>query len=215
MGSILQSKNSYIQLVEPYLKFEPFSMPTIKQTLLQRTWVHGPYFISTDPSLISIPDLNAAFATDVVYWANPLPENLMRETLDNSLCFGLYDTKPTTQMDNNVGIQEMTSRKDMNLIGFARCVTDFSTFSYLTDVYVLPSHQGEGLGKWVMRCVDEVHNSMPFLRRTMLFTSDWARSVPFYKKMLHMEVVNGEDRKKGGGPAIMQKLGPGIPASLR
>lgn len=194
-------------------------MSTTKQNLLHRIWTRGSYLISTDSSLIPIPDLNAAFATDLVYWANPLPENLMRETLDNSLCFGLYDTKSigeaTTHVDNGGGIQGTTLKKNRNLIGFARCVTDFSTFSYLTDVYVLPSYQGKGLGKWIMRCVGEVHDSMPFLRRSMLFTSDWARSVPFYKNVLNMEVVNGDKEKEGEGPAIMQKLGPGFPISLR
>lgn len=194
-------------------------MQTTKQSLLHRTWSRDSYLISTDPSLIPITDLNAVFATNLVYWAKPLPEDIMRETLDNSLCFGLYDTTPitaatTTLPDSSKSPDLVDSRDKNKLIGLARCVTDFSTFSYLTDVYVLPSYQGEGLGKWMMRCVGDVHDSMPYLRRSMLFTSDWERSVPFYEKVLGMNIVEGNGGKDGRGPAIMQKLGPGFPEEL-
>lgn len=161
--------------------------------------------------MIPISELNAVFATDLVYWANPLPEENMRETLNNSLCFGLYDTKAPTDVDQ---IADGTSRTVPKLIGFARCVTDFATFSYLTDVYVLPAYQGEGLGRWIVACVGQVHDSMPYLRRSMLFTSDWKRSVPFYRSVLGMETITGRS-EESGGPAIMQKLGPGFPVSLR
>lgn len=195
-------------------------MQTTQQPLLHRTWTRDTYLISTDPLLIPIADLNSAFASDLVYWANPLSEDIMRKTLDSSLCFGLYDTKPTADVPNTppIGFEklgEQDNRDAEKLIGFARCVTDFSTFSYLTDVYVLPSHQGQGLGSWVLRCVKEVLETMPHLRRSMLFTSDWEKSVPFYEKVLGMEIVKGSGRKEGGGPAVMQKLGPGFPEGLR
>ncbi|KAF3048277.1 hypothetical protein E8E12_011610 [Didymella heteroderae] len=186
-------------------------MQTLKQALLSRTWKHDTYLISTDSSMIPISELNAVFATDLVYWADPLPEEIMRETLNNSLCFGLYDIQ--TQADVH-GSRAESSTMGVKLIGFARCVTDFTTFSYLTDVYVLPSYQGGGLGRWIAACVDEVHGSMPHLRRSMLFTSDWKRSVPLYESVLGMETINGKP-EESGGPAIMQKLGPGFPASLK
>lgn len=194
-------------------------MHPTKQTLLHRTWSHNTYLISTDPSLLPIADLNAVFATDLVYWANPLPSAVMRETLSNSLCFGLYDTSTAPPLPSSDPAQspenEKEKEKGMKLIGFARCVTDFTTFSYLTDVYVLPGHQGKGLGKWLIGCVGEVHDEMPFLRRSMLFTSDWERSVPFYEEVLGMRVLGASKGREGGGPAVMQKLGPGFPAGLR
>ncbi|KAF3045264.1 hypothetical protein E8E11_002098 [Didymella keratinophila] len=185
-------------------------MQTTKQSLLSRTWTRDSYLISTDPSLMPISELNAAFATDLVYWANPLPEYVMRETIDNSLCFGLYDTKAPAAANQDANGSRTTGSK---LVGFARCVTDFTTFSYLTDVYVLPAYQGEGLGRWIVACVGEVHDSMPHLRRRILFTGDWKRSVPFYQSVLGMETLN-VGSEGSGGPAIMQKRGPGFPASL-
>ena len=188
-------------------------MKTTKQFLLQRTWARDSYLISTDHSLIPIADLNAVFATKLVYWADPLPEDVMRETLENSLCFGLYDTK--IQTNDNEETEGSQPKQCGRLIGFARCITDFTTFSYVTDVYILPSYQGEGLGKWIVQCAGEVHDSMPYLRRSMLFTSDWERSVPFYKSVLGMELCKGWGRKEGGGPVLMQKLGGGFPEGLR
>lgn len=38
-------------------------------------------------------------------------------------------------------------------IGFARVVSDYSVTSYLFDVFILPTHQGSGLGKWLIECV--------------------------------------------------------------
>lgn len=47
---------------------------------------------------------------------------------------------------------------------------------------------------------------MPHLRRALLFTGDWERSVPFYEQLMGMTVLGGQP---GAGPAIMQWKGPG------
>jgi GNAT superfamily N-acetyltransferase len=170
--------------------------------LQHRSWTKDQYMISTDSSLISFKKLNAAFASKDVYWAVPMPETAVQETLQNSLCFGLYDK----------AAQDLSSPdNDASFVGLARCVTDFTTFLYLTDVYVWPTHQGKGLGKWLVACVQEVVEDMPYLRRSMLFTSDWERSVPFYEKLMEMEVLGSE---RGKGMAVMQRKGPGFPTSL-
>lgn len=173
--------------------------------LQHRTWSKNHYMISTDPALLPIKKLNEAFASSDVYWAQPMPEEVMRETFQRSLCFGLYG-KPLGEEDQERG-------SHVELVGFARCVTDFTTFVYLTDVYVWPTYQGKGLGKWLIMCVQEVIESMPYLRRSMLFTSDWERSVPFYKKLMGMELVGSRDKSEGG-PAILQQKGKGFPPTL-
>ena len=38
-------------------------------------------------------------------------------------------------------------------MGFARIVTDYATFAWLCDVFILESHRGRGLGKWLVECV--------------------------------------------------------------
>ena len=70
-------------------------------------------------------------------------------SIQNSLCFGLLD-----------GTRQ---------IGFARLVTDFATFGYLCDVYVLNDYQKSGLGRWLIECC-HAHPLMSRLRRIMLVT---------------------------------------------
>jgi GNAT superfamily N-acetyltransferase len=72
-------------------------------------------------------------------------------SIENSLCFGLY-------------------AKDKQ-IGFARVITDYATYAYIGDVFVLESFRGRGLGKWLMQCVMK-HPRLQGLRRWSLVTSD-------------------------------------------
>lgn len=67
------------------------------------------------------------------------------------------------------------------MVGFARVVTDFVTFGYVTDVYVLEEFRGLGLGKWMMECLGEHTDQWPFLRRMLLFTIT-PKAADLYKK---------------------------------
>lgn len=84
-------------------------------------------------------------------WANGIPMETVKRSIDGSLCFGIY--KNTAQ------------------IGFARWITDRATFAYLADVYVLPAYQGNGLMKKLMSLM-LFHKDLQGLRRYMLSTSD-------------------------------------------
>jgi GNAT superfamily N-acetyltransferase len=179
--------------------------PSLKHD--HRTWSRDGYFISTNPSLIPIPKLNAFFASKDVYWATPLPEQVVQQMLRSSLSFGLFSTKTDPSTHPRPTGESSTD----NFIGLARCVTDFTTFIYLTDVYIDPVYQGKGLGTWLMECVQEVIESMPYLRRSMLLAGDWKRSVPFYERILGMEILEsrkGEDGC-GQGLAVLMRKGSG------
>ncbi len=56
-------------------------------------------------------------------------------------------------------------------VGLVRVISDYTTFAYLCDVFVLESHQGQGLGTWMMRCVMQ-HPDLQGLRRWHLTTRD-------------------------------------------
>jgi len=172
-----------------------------------QTWSRDNYLISTDPSLIPIAKLNTFFASKDVYWATPLPEEVMQEMLQSSLCFGLFSTEPETPTHTHSHEAESTD----NFIGLARCVTDFTTFVYLTDVYIDPAYQGKGLGTWLMECVQEVIESMPNLRRSMLLAGDWKRAVPFYERILGMELLESKKGEDGSGQglAVLMRKGRG------
>ena len=60
------------------------------------------------------------------YWAKGIPIETMDKAIKHSLCFGIF-----TDMNEQVG--------------FARLITDQATFAYLSDVYVLEDHRGQGL----------------------------------------------------------------------
>lgn len=168
-------------------------MSVIREDLQRRQWQRDGHLLSTDSSLVPIPRLIEIFNSKEFYWANAMPEEHMKTALENSLSFGLYRTD---------------SNKSHELLGFARCVTDYTTFLYLTDVWVDPATQGQGLGSWMMKCIQEIIEEMPYLRRSMLFTTSWEKSVPFYKKLMGMYVV---ESKEGDGLVTMERKGRGHP----
>lgn len=176
------------------------SLPTEPQS-----WFKGDEFIiSTDKTLLSIPSINEAFDADFMYWASSLPDQVLEQIIQNSFCFGLYKA-PSSQQQQP--LQEVKTRKDSyKQIGFARLVTDCVTFAYLTDVYVLPEYQGRGLGGWLIDCVNESLEELPYLRWTMLRTSS-PKSKSSYENRMGMMILSCGDVRDG--PVMMGKKGKG------
>jgi N-acetylglutamate synthase-like GNAT family acetyltransferase len=108
------------------------------------------YEISTDRDRIDV-ELVFLFLSQESYWASGVPRAVVERSIDNSLCFGVYHGEA--------------------LIGFARVVTDRATFALLADVFILESHRGKGLSKWLMHAVMN-HPDLQGLRRLLLLTSD-------------------------------------------
>ena len=106
--------------------------------------------ISTDPARLDL-DVIHNFLTNC-YWAKGIPRDLVARSIKHSLCFGIYDGQ---------GAQ----------VGFARVISDFATYAYLADVFVLESHRGRGLGKDLMQCIAQ-HPALQGLRRWSLSTVD-------------------------------------------
>ena len=135
-------------------------------------WKRNQFLISTDPARLDV-EASHAFLTRA-YWCEGIPRETVARALQNSLCFGLFD-----------GDQQ---------IGLARVVTDYATFAYLCDVYVLEGYRGRGLGKWLIECV-MAHPELQGLRRCNLVTRDAHQLyAPFGFKPLaapdrHMEMV--------------------------
>jgi GNAT superfamily N-acetyltransferase len=86
------------------------------------------------------------------YWSKGVPREVVARAIEHSLCFGVYDRS---------GAQ----------VGFARVISDFATFAYVADVFVLDTHRGKGLGKELMRAVVG-HPGLQGLRRWSLSTRD-------------------------------------------
>jgi GNAT superfamily N-acetyltransferase len=113
-------------------------------------WQNGEYTISTERERLQI-DVIFKYLTGESYWAKERTREQTETAIKNSLPFGVY--------------------KGENLIGFARVVTDYATFAYLGDVFILEAHRGKGLSKWLMETIVN-HPELQGLRRWVLATRD-------------------------------------------
>ena len=114
------------------------------------TWRNGDYLISTDPALLNVPLIHD-FISNQSYWGQGREIETVQRALNNSLNFGLY--------------------KHDEQIGFARVVTDYCTFAWLADVFVVEGHRGTGLSKWLMEVIIS-HPQLVNMRRWVLATKD-------------------------------------------
>lgn len=107
------------------------------------------YFISTDPVKLDITVIHDFLSNS--YWAKNMPRDVLEKSIKNSLNYGLFIN----------GSQ----------IGYARVLTDFSTFAYLADVFIIEAYRNKGLSKWLMECILS-HPELQKIRTWMLKTSD-------------------------------------------
>jgi GNAT superfamily N-acetyltransferase len=107
------------------------------------------YEISTERSRLDILLIHDFLGAS--YWARGITRGVVERSIEHSLCFGAY----------HQGKQ----------VGFARVITDFATFAYLADVFVVPEHRGRGLAKLLLRNI-LAHPQLQGLRRVMLATQD-------------------------------------------
>lgn len=116
---------------------------------MTREWRRGAYLITTHKARSDLEAIYGFLKTS--YWASGIPAETVRRSVENSLTFGLFT--------------------EGEQVGFARVVTDYATFAYLADVFVLEPHRRRGLGRWMMEVVFS-HPELQGLRRWMLATRD-------------------------------------------
>jgi GNAT superfamily N-acetyltransferase len=109
----------------------------------------GQYEISTDRSRLNISLIYDFLRAS--YWAQGIPRDVVERSIQNSLCFAAY----------HEGRQ----------VGFARVITDYATFAYLADVFVVSEHRGRGVSKLLLRDI-LAHPDLQGLRRVLLATRD-------------------------------------------
>lgn len=109
---------------------------------------HGAYLISDDPALLDPDAIHAYLGRS--YWAEGIPRDVVVRSLAHSLCLGIY-----------------TDRQDQ--VGLIRVISDYATFAYICDVYILEPHRGGGLSKAAMRLLTS-HPRLQNLRRQQLVT---------------------------------------------
>lgn len=117
------------------------------------------------------------------YWAKGIPEETLLSAIENSLCFGVFTSSG-------------------NQIGFARVITDFATFGYLADVFILESYRGKGLCKWLMEVI-VAHPNLQNFRRFILATRD---AHGLYRKFGFKELSHPETFMESWQPNVYQNL---------
>lgn len=108
------------------------------------------YEISTAQDRLDVDAVHAYLTRS--YWSPGIPRDIVERALRNSWCVGAY-------------------APDGAQVGLSRVITDFATFAYLCDVYVLEGHRGRGISKAMMRAV-MAHPALAGARRAMLATRD-------------------------------------------
>jgi N-acetylglutamate synthase-like GNAT family acetyltransferase len=116
---------------------------------MEQEWQRGDYVISTDKTRLDLEVIHHFLTTS--YWAKDISLEKMKRALENSLVFGIY-------------------RADQQ-VGFARLVTDYATFAYLDDVFILEPFRGQGLSIWLLDVI-QAHPDVQGLRRWLLLTAD-------------------------------------------
>jgi N-acetylglutamate synthase-like GNAT family acetyltransferase len=109
----------------------------------------GRFLISTDRSKLDVDVIHRFLARS--YWAEGIPRQTVMRSIENSLCFGIYD--------------------NARQIGFARVISDYATYAYVADVFILEPYRERGLGKELMASI-MAHPDLQGLRRWSLGTRD-------------------------------------------
>ncbi|KND88201.1 hypothetical protein TOPH_07248 [Tolypocladium ophioglossoides CBS 100239] len=149
-----------------------------------RSWFRDGFFLTTDKSRLDLHVVNDAFNSDLMWWNDPLEPSQMQKMLDNCLTLSIYAVPDTEQdMKKNGGLPRSTSGPDFKMCGLARIVTDYVTFAYLTDVFVLEDYQRRGLASWMMRAVKEMVDEWPNLRGLILMTHDKAAARMYQREL--------------------------------
>ena len=117
--------------------------------MIIREYKKDEFLISTDPQKLQIEIIHNFLSNS--YWAPNISLETVKKSMDNSYCFGVY--------------------KNDEQIGFARLITDYATFAYLADVFILEEYRGIGLSKWLMQIILE-SEEVQGLRGWMLKTKD-------------------------------------------
>lgn len=117
---------------------------------ITQAWHRGEYTISTDPHKLNLEVIHS-FLSHTSYWAKNRSPATVTRSLENSLNFGLF-------------------RADRQ-IGFARIVTDYATFAWLADVFIIDEYRGQELGKWLIQTVVS-YEPLQGLGRWLLATRD-------------------------------------------
>jgi GNAT superfamily N-acetyltransferase len=127
------------------------------------------FTISTDKDRLDVACIHD-FLSNRSYWAQGRPLQVVQDAITHSLCFGVYEGNAQ--------------------VGFARVVTDYATFAWLCDVFILETHRGRGLGKWLIETVV----AHPALQPKKLFLLATQNAHELYRRYGGFELLGYPER---------------------
>lgn len=110
---------------------------------------NGSIHITTDRSKMDI-DLIYNFLTNA-YWSTGKPKWVVKKSIKNSLCFGVFYKNQQ--------------------VGFARVITDYVTFAYIADLFILEEFRGKGISKLLIKHILE-YKKLIKMKKWILATKD-------------------------------------------
>ena len=125
--------------------------------------------IATDPALLDVQFVHQ-FLLEESYWAKDADISETKGLLEDDLCFGLFHKNQQ--------------------IGFASVTTDYSSYAYLSDVFIVEKYREKGLAKWLVECVLS-HPKLKNMKNLMLLTDD---AHGLYEKMGFERIPGSDDQ---------------------
>jgi N-acetylglutamate synthase-like GNAT family acetyltransferase len=122
------------------------------------------YLLSTDRRKLNYAFISSSLQQ--LYWASDLSKSEIKISIDHSRAYGIYH--------NNIQI------------GFAKVLTDYSRFAYLSDVFILEDYRGKGLGVFLLKGI-LADPKLKGIKKWMLATRD---AHGLYKKFGFTELKN-------------------------
>ncbi|MGZ3630779.1 MAG: GNAT family N-acetyltransferase [Ktedonobacteraceae bacterium] len=133
---------------------------------MTQEWRLDEYIISTDRHHLDLRAIHSFLTKS--YWAEGIPFEIVKKSIEHSLNFGVY--------------------KEGKQVGFARVITDYATYAYIGDVFILEDFRGQGLSIWLLQVIAD-YPELQGLRRWSLLTSD---AHELYRKTGFQELQNPE-----------------------
>jgi GNAT superfamily N-acetyltransferase len=96
-------------------------------------WYRDEFVMSDDRSRVQVGVVADLLAK--TFWGHRRPREVVEKLIQTSMCFSLF--------------------RHQEQIGFARVVTDYAVFSWLSDVVLNKAYRGKGLGGWLIGCILE------------------------------------------------------------
>lgn len=143
-------------------------------------WRRGAYTISTDRARLDV-GLVHKYLSESSYWAQGRPREVVERSIGHSLAFGVY--------------------LDERQVGFARVITDYATFAWIADVFVLEEYRGQGLGRWLSE-VMIAHPDLQGFRRWALATKD---AHELYRRVGFRELLRAERWMERCDPQTLER----------